>query len=251
MAFKPGPSSILITGASSGIGRALALSYARAGISLFLVGRDRRRLDEVARACAAQGAEAQGMRADVRDHEAMTSVIGEADEMAPLDLVIANAGINAVGADLDLRSRAREVFEVNMMGVVNTVLPALDLMRPRARGQIGLMSSFAGLRRVPSMPSYSASKAAVRVWGEALRVALIPHNIQVSVICPGFVDTSMAGDADGRAMVSAEDAAQIIRRGLADNLGTIAFPQKDAMKEYAKAMVPPPVIEMAQRFRGR
>ena len=245
------PSSILITGASSGIGRALALAYAHSGTSLFLVGRDAVRLAEVAQACEAKGAAAQALRADVRDQSRMDQVIAQADSLAPLDLVIANAGINAVGADLDLRSHARDVFEVNMMGVVNTVLPALDAMRPRGRGQIALMSSFAGLRRVPSMPSYSASKAAVRVWGEALRVALLPHNIKVSVICPGFVGTGMAGDADGHARVSAEDAAQIIIKGLAANSGTIAFPPKAAMKEYAKAMVPPQIIEMAQRLRRR
>jgi len=246
---RSGPSSILITGASSGIGRALALAYARLGVSLFLVGRDAIRLDEAARDCAARGAEARVFQADVRDQERMDAVIAEADAFAPLDLVVANAGINAVGADYDLRMRARDVFGVNMMGVVNTVLPALEVMRPRGRGQIALMSSFAGLRRVPSMPSYSASKAAVRVWGEALRVALLPHNIKVSVICPGFVDTGMAGGAEGRAMVDAEEAAQIIRQGLAENFGTIVFPKKAAMKEYAKAMVPPQVIEMARRLR--
>lgn len=221
------PRSILITGASSGIGAALAGCYAAPGITLSLCGRDAGRLDQVVAACQAAGAAADGRVLEITDSDAVRGWIERRDADAALDLVIANAGVSGGAKDGgESETQARRIFATNIDGVMNTVLPALPLMQRRGRGQIALMSSIAGFRGLPGAPAYSASKAAVRSWGEALRGALARDGIEVSVICPGFVESRMTA-ANAYPMpflMTADKAAGIIRRGLARNRGRIAFP---------------------------
>src|SRR5690606_14084178 len=122
------------------------------------------------------------------DRAALAAWLAEVDREHPLDLVIANAGISAgTGTFGEDERQARGILAVNLDGVVNTVLAAAALMRPRRRGQIAIMSSLAGFRGFPGAPAYCASKAAVRVWGEALRGMLGRDGILVTVICPGYV----------------------------------------------------------------
>jgi NADP-dependent 3-hydroxy acid dehydrogenase YdfG len=176
------PKSILITGGSSGIGAALALAYAAPGIRLALTGRHPGRLEEVAGRCSAAGAEVATGLVDVCARDELAAWMAGQDEARPLDLVIANAGISAgTGASGETDRQARQIFEVNFDGVVNTVLPAAALMGPRRRGQIAIMSSLAGFRGFPGAPAYCASKAGVRVWGEALRGMLSREGIGVSL----------------------------------------------------------------------
>jgi len=183
-----GFASILITGASSGLGAGLALAFARPGAALHLWGRNAGRLDEVAERCRARGAEIHAATLDVTDREATAHWVAASEAARPLDLVIANAGISAGTSDGgESDEQARAIFAVNVDGVFNTVLPALPFLRARGRGQVGIMSSLAGFRGFPGAPAYCASKAAVRVWGEALRGELAPFGVGVSVICPGFV----------------------------------------------------------------
>ncbi len=221
------PKSILITGASSGLGTALARRYAGPGIYLALSGRDSERLERVAKACREAGAAVQARTIDVVDKERLFVWIAEIDGQAPLDLVIANAGISAgTGGGGETGAQARRIVAVNVDGVLNTVLPALDLMRPRRRGQVAIVSSLAAFRGFPGAPAYCASKAAVRVWGEALRGELRGQGIGVSVICPGYVETPMTtvNKFPMPMLMSAEKAAGIIARGLAHGRGRIAFP---------------------------
>ena len=228
----PSPTSILITGASSGIGEALALAYARPGVALALGGRDQARLSAVAGACRKAGAEPRVKVLDVREGPAVAAWIAEADQTAPLDLVIANAGISAgsggSGSETAGESEAqtRRIIETNVEGVFNTLLPAIDRMRPRGHGQIAIMASLAAFRGFPGAPAYCASKAAVRVWGEALRGDLHGAGIGVSVICPGYVRSPMTAvnDFPMPLLMDAARAARIIRRGLARNRPRIAFP---------------------------
>ena len=214
------PRSILITGASSGIGAALARAYAGPGVFLALSGRNQQRLDKVAGTCRKRGAEAEARVLDVTDGPAMARWLAAVDGGHPLDLVIANAGVS--GAE----DRAREIFAVNLAGVLNTVLPAIPPMRGRGRGQIAIMSSIAGIRGLPSAPAYAASKAAVKSYGEGLRGSLAADGVRVSVICPGFVKTPMT--ASNRFpmpfLTKADEAALKIRRGLAREAPLIAFP---------------------------
>ncbi len=170
------PSSILITGASSGIGAALAREYAGPERTLFLGGRNETRLTEVAADCTAQGANVKTAAVDVVDSEAIARWITGADEQASLDLVIANAGVSAgtgtAGEPLD---QAQRIMAINVDGVINTVHPALERFarrgQPGHKGQIAIMSSLASFRGFAGAPAYCASKAAVRNYGEGLRNA--------------------------------------------------------------------------------
>lgn len=219
--------SIVITGASSGIGEALAIAYAAPGVSLALSGRDGARLEAVAAACRQRGAIAQAATVDVTDAGAMARWIGDVDTAAPIDLVIANAGIGAgTEGRFESAEQTRAVFAVNLDGVLNTVLPLIPRFVERRRGQIALMSSLASFRGFPGSPTYCASKAAVRIWSEGLRGDLHHHGVGVSVICPGFVVSRMTARNKFRMpfLMSAERAAAIIKRGLSRNRGRIAFP---------------------------
>jgi len=221
------PSSILITGGSGGIGAAIARVYAAPGVTLALGGRDAARLERVAEACRAAGAAVGVASADVRDAERLAAWIAEADTRAPLDLVIANAGVSAgTGGSGETEDQARRIFDTNVAGVINTVMPAVDRMRPRRRGQIAIMASLAAFRGFPGAPAYCASKAAVRVWGEALRGHLHGSGIAVSVICPGYVRSPMTAvnEFPMPLLMDAERAARIIRRGLQRDRARIAFP---------------------------
>ena len=230
------PRSVLITGASSGIGEALALAYAAPGVALALGGRDRGRLEQVAEACRAWGAAATAAIVNVTDADAMTRWIGEANDAAPFDLVIANAGISAGtggkgGVIRESGEQVRRIFAVNVNGVLNTILPALPLMAARnprdgVRGQIAIMSSLAAFRGFPGAPAYCASKAAVKIYGEALRGAFKRDGIEVSVICPGFVKSPMttANPYPMPFLMDAGRAARLIKRRLARGSARIAFP---------------------------
>jgi short-subunit dehydrogenase len=240
------PRSILITGASSGIGSALARLYAAPGVRLALCGRDERRLQEVAAACRAGAAEVESAVIDVADEAGTTAWIDAMDEAAPLDLVVANAGISAGTKDGgESAAQTRAVFAVNVDGVLNTVLAALPHMQQRRRGQLALMSSLASFRGFPGAPAYSASKAAVRVWGEGLRGALHADGVEVSVICPGFVVSRMTevNEFHMPLLMDTDKAARIIARGLARNRGRISFPFPTYFGAWAAGVLPPWVTD--------
>ncbi|MEX1107317.1 MAG: SDR family NAD(P)-dependent oxidoreductase [Dongiaceae bacterium] len=240
------PRSILITGASSGIGAALAEAYATSGVRLVLTGRDGTRLDTVGANCRARGAETDTRIVDVTDRRAMAALVAECDATAPLDLVIANAGVSAgtLGGP-EQNDQVRTLFAINVDGVVNTVQPTIEAMLPRGHGQIAIMSSLAALRGFPGAPTYCASKAAVKIWGEALRGALHDRGIAVSVICPGFIKTAMSAQNDFRMplLMPAEKAADIIQRGLARNRARIAFPWRLYAAVSLVASLPPWLID--------
>ena len=131
--------SILITGASSGIGRAVAVEYAAPGVRLVLVGRDTARLEQAAERCRDKGAEVETALVDVRDRQAMHDFIRAADAKAPLDLVLANAGINTglpAGALAEDPEAVRGILSINLIGALNTVEPIIEPMCARGRGVI-------------------------------------------------------------------------------------------------------------------
>jgi short-subunit dehydrogenase len=240
------PRHILITGGSSGLGEALALAYAAPGVRLALGGRDGARLEAVAAACRAKGARVSTAALEVSDAVGMAAWIATQEEALPLDLVIANAGISAgTGRRGETAEQARRVLAVNVDGVVNTVQPAIPFMAERKRGQIAIMSSLASFRGFPSAPAYCASKAAVRVYGEALRGTLAPLGISVSVICPGFVRSRMTEDNRFPMpfLMDAEPAARIIQRGLARNRARIAFPLRLYAAVWLLATLSPGVTD--------
>jgi short-subunit dehydrogenase len=240
------PRSILITGASSGIGEALAMAYAGPGVNLALSGRDAGRLEAVAAACRQRAATAHAEIIDVADREAMARWIDEIDRAAPIDLVIANAGIGVGSADgIETEEQVRTVFGVNVGGTFNTVLPLIPKLAARRRGQIALLSSLASFRGFPGSPTYCGSKAALRVWGEGLRGDLRPYGVEVSVICPGFVASRITARNEFPMpfLMSAERAAAIVRRGLARNRARIAFPFPMYFAIWLLGTLPPLVTD--------
>ncbi|MDM7946880.1 MAG: SDR family NAD(P)-dependent oxidoreductase [Oceanibaculum nanhaiense] len=221
------PKHILITGASSGLGAELARTYAAPGVTLALTGRDAARLEAVAEQCRAQGASVEAAVLDVTDAAALAGWMLARDDVLPIDLAIANAGISAgTGGDTEPVEQVRRIFAVNVDGVMNTVLPLIPRMQARRRGQIALMASMAGFRGFPGAPAYCGSKAAVKIYGEGLRGMLAGSGVEVSVVCPGYVRTPMT-DRNGFPMpflMEVGKAARIIRDGLTRNKARIAFP---------------------------
>jgi len=220
--------TILITGASSGIGRALAVLYAEPETLLLLTGRNVANLQEAANLCRNKGAAVDICTIPVTDRAAFEKKILEWDEAHPIDLVIANAGVSG-GTSMDAAQNEmqfREIMETNLTGTFNTVNPLIPRMKGRREGHIVLMSSMAGFRGMPNSPAYSTSKVAVRAYGDALRPLLKKDGITVSTIFPGFVRTPLT-DVNTFPMpflMEVEPAAEIIRRGLDEKKSAIAFP---------------------------
>lgn len=224
------PRTILITGASSGIGAALALAYAAPGITLILTARHSGRLEMLAEQCRAKGAAVETGIVDVREKEALARFIKEKDAVYPVELVIANAGISAGFSQTaeENYQNADEVFAINLQGVLNTLHPVIPRMMERKRGQLAIISSLAGMRALPGAPAYSASKAAVRFYGDALRGELKPYGMHVSVICPGWIRTPLTdkNDFPMPLMMSVERAADKIIHSLRRKKARIAFPRR-------------------------
>ncbi len=211
--------TVLITGASSGIGHALAVEYAGPGITLLLTGRNRARLEETAALCRAKGAVAEIAVVDVTDKDALKRRLLAWDDVHPIDVLVANAGISG-------NDNFYEIIDINLIGTFHTVLPLLPRFKARRAGTIALMSSMAGFRGMPSAPAYSTSKVAVRAYGDALRPALKPYGVSVSIIFPGFVKTPLT-DVNKFPMpflMDVERAGRIIKRGLDKKKASIAFP---------------------------
>jgi short-subunit dehydrogenase len=240
------PAHILITGASSGIGAALALAYARPAVHVSLGGRNHERLGEIAAQVAARGATTSTAGVDIRDREAVADWVIAAENRAPVDLVIANAGVSGgTYGGPESPEQTRAIFAVNLDGVLNVTLPIIPRMIARKSGQIAIISSLAGYRGVPGAPAYSGSKAAVRAWGEALRADLAPQGVKVNVVMPGFIRTPMT-DANNFHMpflMSAEKAAAIIQRGLAANRARIAFPFPTAFLAWLMSALSPAIAD--------
>lgn len=218
--------NIVITGASSGLGAALAREYAAEGVHLGLLGRSDARLAEVQADCEAKGATVTTGVIDVASRQLMENWLIAFDKATPIDLLIANAGISSGTGGGDEPFLTYRLFATNVDGVLHTVLPIAPRMVERKRGQIALVSSLAGIRGLPSAPAYSASKNAVRAYGEALRGKLGKDGVKVNVICPGYIKTPLT-DKNTFPMpflMSAEKAARIIRKRLRRNRSRIAFP---------------------------
>lgn len=257
---KPGTGlpwrSVVLTGASGGIGRSLAPELAAPGVTMLLIARNAERLAETAEAARARGAEVETAMLDVTDAAAMAAALRAYDARHAVDLVIANAGVSAgtgKGGRLEEPGTMRRLVEINLMGAVHTVEPLIAPMVARRRGRIALVGSLAGMRPLPDMPAYSASKAALRAWGTSLRGALGPKGVGVTVISPGFVSTPMAGRHKGFKPfeMGPERAARIIRRGLERGSPLITFPWALAVLVWLGNRLPPGLSDLTIRgFRA-
>ena len=211
----------LVTGASSGIGAALARELAEQRAVLLLTGRDSGALDACAGGCRAAGAQVATVAGDLTEAAVVARLGEEVSALGGLDLLVHNAGLtmNARFAELDL-AVVRRLMEINYFAAValtQAVLPALLA----ARGRIAVVSSLTGLVGVPTRTAYAASKHALHGFFTSLRVELRDAGVKVTIVCPGYVDTPMrsrALRADGtpqgfdqaasRRMLSADEVAR-------------------------------------------
>lgn len=232
MNITPNKKTIIITGSSSGIGKELAISYAKkysTSVTLHLSGRNIERLKHVQLECNEYGANTLIENIDVCDKSAMHKWLTSIQDKTPIDIIIANAGISGgTGGDKNGESisQARKIFDTNITGILNTIEPVLPSMIERKQGSIAIMSSLASFQSWPSAPAYSASKSCVRVYGEALRASLSKTNVKISVICPGFVKSPMTdvNEFPMPFLMDTEKAANIIIKGIEKNKARIAFP---------------------------
>ena len=185
------PTTLLITGASSGIGRALSLEYARGGARLALAARRAEELEAVALQVRQLGGEALCIPVDLCDADAAAEAVKKADrDLGSLDMVIANAG----RGDTQLGTRLTwqdvgPVLDLNVRGAFATLVAAIPVFVAQQHGHLVGVSSLAGVRGLPTSAAYSASKAALSTFLESLRIDLYPVGIRVTDVQPGFVAT--------------------------------------------------------------
>jgi short-subunit dehydrogenase len=187
-------SRILITGASQGIGRALAEAAARAGARVLAAARSEQQLHDLADRIRAEGGTVQVITADITNPEDRRRMVEAAlHHFGGLDILVNNAGIGATGHFADVNpDRLRKIMEVNFFGLTETTRIFLPLLRQGVRPAIVNISSIAGKRGIPARSEYSASKFAVQGFSEALRAELDADGIDVLVVCPGLTQTNFS-----------------------------------------------------------
>ena len=244
--------SVLITGASSGIGRGLTRAYAAPGIRLALLGRDGVRLEAVAAEARAKGAEVETGIVDVRDRTAIAQWIAAADAARPFDLAIANAGITtglAPGELTEDPEAVRAIVTTNLLGVLNTAEPLIGPMCARGSGQLALIGSIAGLHGLHYSPAYCVAKAGVHAYAESIRARLEQRGVLVSLVVAGFVKTPLNDSITSLkpGEISEDQAGLLIKRRLAAGHATIAFPWFLYMAARLGRLLPARVYDRVMR----
>lgn len=234
--------NVMITGASSGIGRGLALELARSGARVGLVARRADLLNEIVAEVEGRGGQALALPANVEDAAAMREA---AEQMrrrfGPIDVLIANAGIGTTtdAAELDASEVAR-IFGVNVIGAASSVAAVVPEMVQRGRGQIVAISSLAAYRGLPKSASYGASKAAVSAFFESLRLDLQPRGIDVTIIHPGFIKTPLTAGRHAQMpfLMELDDAVAKIVTAIEKRKKSYAFPWQLATIVRAGMIMP-------------
>jgi short-subunit dehydrogenase len=223
----------VITGASSGIGWALARELAGQKCRVGLVARRQEQLDNLAQEIRQGGGTAETARADVADRaETLAAIRDLAIRLGPVDLLLANAG---VGAPTFLKpfnvTDVEKMFRVNLFGVIYSIEAVLPEMLERGQGHLAAVSSLAAYKGLPGESAYCASKAAVNAYLEGLRIQLRGRGIAVTTICPGFIKTPMTAVNDFHMpfLMEADQAARKIVRALRRRRKVYNFPWQMAL----------------------
>lgn len=232
----------MITGASSGIGRGLAVELARQGAKVGLVARRVELIEEVVREVEAAGSQAVALPADVQDANSMAAAAARLDgTLGPIDLVIANAGIGITqdAAEMDA-GQVANVININVIGAANTVAAVIPAMVKRRSGQLVVISSLAAYRGLPKSAAYCASKAAVSAFFESVRLDLEPRGIAVTIIHPGFIKTPLTAGRDAQMpfLMELDDAVKKMARAIARRRKRYSFPWQLATIVRAGMIMP-------------
>jgi len=234
--------TVLITGASSGIGRGLALTIAKRGGRLGLIARREEVLDEIVSEIRAANGTAIAIGADVRDENALKQAAGRIRaELGPIDVLIANAGIGVTDHAAQLvPEKVAEVMNVNVLGAVNSVAAVLPQMVERGSGQLVAIASLAGYRGLAKSAAYCASKAALSVFFESLRIDLRHTGVTVSIIYPGFIKTPLTSGRQAKMpyLMELDDGVNKIVSAIEKGKKSYAFPWQLATVVRAGLVMP-------------
>jgi short-subunit dehydrogenase len=223
----------VITGASSGIGWALARTLAAEGSKVGLIARRREQLADLAGQIEKSGGTAAFAVADVTERPQIVAAIHDLTvRLGPVDLLIANAGVGAPTTIEPFNvGEIEKMFRVNVLGVVYSLEAVLPQMLQRRRGHLAAISSLAAYKGLPGESAYTSSKAAVNVFMEGLRIQLRSKGIAVTTICPGFVQTPMTEVNEFKMpwLLTADEAARRIVRALKRRRKVYNFPWQMAL----------------------
>jgi NAD(P)-dependent dehydrogenase (short-subunit alcohol dehydrogenase family) len=241
---KPADGVAWITGGSTGIGRQVALALAAEGYTVIATARAQAELDEVSATAIASGHRVIGMLGDVTDEAAMGAIVERIErEHGPIALAIFNAGtyLPSHGERLEVHN-FEKTFDVNLMGVVNGLVPVADRMRDRGFGQIAIVGSVTSYYGLPSAAAYGASKAALNSMAQSLKFDFDKLNIRIQVVNPGFVETPLTAKNKFKmpALMKVEQAAERMVDGFRKGGFEITFPRRLSWVLKAGGLLPQP-----------
>jgi short-subunit dehydrogenase len=232
----------MITGASSGIGRGLAVELARRGAKIGLVARRAELMEEAVREIEAAGSKALALPSDVQDAASMKAAADRlAAELGPIDILIANAGIGPTRDAAKISAEeVSNVINVNVIGASNSVAAVVPQMVARGSGQLVVISSLAAYRGLPRSAAYCASKAAVSAFFESLRLDLEPRGIDVTIIHPGFIKTPLTAGREAQMpfLMELDDAVRKMARAIEKRRKRYSFPWQLATIVRAGMVMP-------------
>lgn len=220
---------VAITGASSGLGREMALQLAAQGCKLGLMARRKEQLDDLATEVAARGGEALALPCDVGDYAQVEQAVARIEQsLGPIECMIANAGIGQVVEQLAFdRESTDKIFRTNVLGMTNAFYASVPAMLQRKAGHLVGVASLASYQGLPVDAGYAASKAAMRIHCESMRIELRGTGVAVTTICPGFVRTPMTdlNDFNMPFLLEAPAAARRMLRAIARKRRVYNFPK--------------------------
>jgi len=243
--------TVLITGATGGIGAALAAEYAEPGHTLLLQGRDAGALRALGESCGRRGAQVRLLPHDLADAAGWMQALARADAETPVDLAFMNAGVAATTANgLEPWPDVQAMLDVNLRAGIGSVSVLAPGMCRRGAGHLVLVGSLSAWVGMPLSPTYCATKAGLKAYAEAMRGALAPAGVAVTLVQPGFVHTPMSQRfaAPKPFMVSADAAARHIRRALRHRPARVAFPGLLSLGMQGLALLP---VDLAQAVLRR